>query len=436
MIVNNQDRINLQGDVQIPGDKSISHRSLMILAICLGKARISNLLESEDVLATKNILEELGVKITKEGKDYIVSGNGRFGFRQPSKPLDCGNSGTTIRLISGLLATQPITSQLFGDSSLSKRPMGRTIRPLEQFGTKFTAREGHLLPMQIEGIRDSIAIEYKMDVASAQVKSGVLLAGLHSIGTTVVYEKVPTRDHTEIMLEYLGFDLKRKLNNEVMKISLTPGKEVASKDLFVAGDPSSAAFIAALALLVEGSDLILKNVGISKTRIGFFDIIAKMGANIEYLNKRYLCGEEVADIRVRYSKLKAIETGSEMVPAAIDEYPILAVIAAFAEGETIFNGLAELRVKECDRLQVMHDNLLLCGVNVKIKGDSLIVTGSNAGLKSACIRTHCDHRIGMSFVIFAIIAKVPMTIDDVSVIATSFPNFFEIISDLGINISK
>ena len=236
LIVNNQDIVKLQGDVNIPGDKSISHRALMILAICFGSARITNLLESEDVFATKRILEDLGIKITKDGKDYIVFGNGRFGFRQPRKPLDCGNSGTTVRLISGLLATQPIISQLFGDESLSVRPMARTMKPLRRFGAKFTGRDNKYLPMQIEGRRGSIAIEYEMEVASAQVKSGVLLAGLHSIGTTVVYEKTATRDHTEIMLEYLGFDLTREMTKGVMKISLKPGEEVGAKDLFVAGD--------------------------------------------------------------------------------------------------------------------------------------------------------------------------------------------------------
>ncbi len=432
--VNNQDIINLQGDVIIPGDKSISHRSLMILAICTGSGRISNLLESEDVMATKKILENLGIRIIKDGADYVVYGNGRFGFKESTQPLDCGNSGTTVRLISGLLATQPIKSQLFGDESLSKRPMGRTIRPLSQFGAVFSAREGSLLPMHIQGVRDAVAIEYKMDVASAQVKSGVLLAGLHSIGTTVVYEYTPTRDHTEIMMEYLGFDLKREKLEDVMKISITPGKEVEAKDIYVAGDPSSAAFIAALAVLTEGADLLLKNVGISKTRIGFFDIIEAMGADIEYVNKRLLCGEEVADIRVKYSKLKAVETNEDIVPSAIDEYPILAVLAAFAEGETIFNGLAELRVKECDRLQVMHDNLKLCGVDARIKGDSLVIKGASSGVKDAKIQTFNDHRIGMSFVIFALAAKVKISIDDISMIATSFPNFFAILEALGIKL--
>jgi 3-phosphoshikimate 1-carboxyvinyltransferase len=432
--VNNQDILNLQGDVIIPGDKSISHRSLMILAICIGSGRISNLLESEDVMATKTILENLGVKILKDGNDYVVYGNGRYGFKEATKPLDCGNSGTTVRLISGLLATQPIKSQLFGDESLSKRPMGRTIRPLSQFGAIFNAREGSLLPMQINGARDAVAIEYKMDVASAQVKSGVLLAGLHSVGTTVVYEYTPTRDHTEIMMEYLGFDLKREQLDDAMKISLTPGTEVEAKDLYVAGDPSSAAFIASLALLTEGADLLLRNVGISKTRIGFFDIIESMGANIEYVNKRSLCGEQVADIRVKYSKLKAVETDEDIVPSAIDEYPILAVLAAFAEGETKFKGLAELRVKECDRLQVMHDNLNLCGVNARIEGDNLVIKGSSFGYKDAQIKTYNDHRIGMSFIVFALIAKVKISIDDTSMIATSFPNFFELLESLGIKL--
>ena len=333
-----------------------------------------------------------------------------------------------------MLATQPIKSQLFGDESLSKRPMGRTIRPLSQFGAVFNAREGNLLPMQINGARDSVAIEYKMDVASAQVKSGVLLAGLHSIGTTVVYEYVPTRDHTEIMMEYLGFDLKREQLDNAMKISLTSGAEVEAKDLYVAGDPSSAAFIASLALLTEGADLLLRNVGISKTRIGFFDIIESMGANIEYVNTRSLCGEKVADIRVKYSKLKAVETDEDIVPSAIDEYPILAVLAAFAEGETKFKGLAELRVKECDRLQVMHDNLNLCGVNTRIEGDNLIIKGSNSAYKDAQIKTFNDHRIGMSFIVFGLIAKVKISIDDTSMIATSFPNFFELLESLGINL--
>ena len=432
--VNNQDIFNMQGDVIIPGDKSISHRSLMILAICIGSGRISNLLESEDIMATKAILENLGVRILKDGNDYIVYGNGRYGFKESVQPLDCGNSGTTVRLISGLLATQPIKSQLFGDESLSKRPMGRTIRPLSEFGAVFNAREGSLLPMQINGARDAVAIEYKMDVASAQVKSGVLLAGLHSVGTTVVYEYTPTRDHTEVMMEYLGFDLKREQLDDAMKISLTPGAEVEAKDLYVAGDPSSAAFIASLALLTEGADLLLRNVGISKTRIGFFDIIESMGANIEYVNKRSLCGEQVADIRVKYSKLKAVETNKDIVPRAIDEYPILAVLAAFANGETTFKGLAELRVKECDRLQVMHDNLNLCGVNARIKGDNLVIKGAKSGYKDSRIKTFSDHRIGMSFIVFAIIAKVKISIDDISMIATSFPNFFELLESLGIKL--
>ena len=343
LTINNHEEIKLQGDVKIPGDKSISHRSLMILAICVGKAQISNLLESEDVFSTLNILRELGIKIEKTDDDYIVYGNGRFGFKQPIKPLDCGNSGTTVRLISGLLATQPITSQLFGDSSLTKRPMGRTIRPLEKFGTKFTAREGHLLPMQIDGINDGVAIEYEMDVASAQVKSGVLLAGIHSVGITKVFESIPTRDHTEIMMEYLGFDLKRELIDGIMHISLNPKSEVKAKDIYVAGDPSSAAFIAALAILTKDSDILLRNVGISPTRIGFFDIVKRMGAKISYENERYLCGELVADIRVKYSTLHAIEVEAEIVPSAIDEYPILAILAAFTKGETRFKGLAELR---------------------------------------------------------------------------------------------
>ena len=433
--LNKQNKVKLQGNVKIPGDKSISHRSLIMLSLCLGDAKINNLLESDDVIATKAILNQLGVNISKSGEDYIVSGNGRFGFKQSDKPLDCGNSGTTARLISGMVSTLPITSILFGDESLSKRPMGRTIRPMQKFGVEFSARENSFLPMQIQGSRDSIGIDYEMEVASAQVKSGVLLAGIHAQGTSSVYEKIPTRDHTEIMMKYLGFNISQESFKEGVKISINQQEEVKAKDLIIPGDPSSAAFIVALALLVEDSDIILENICINPTRTGFFDIVKLMGANIEYLNQRNQCGELVADIRVQYSKLNSIETNQDIVANAIDEFPILSILASFTKGTSRFNGLKELRVKESDRLNAININLNECGVDSYIEGDDLIINGNDkASFKFGKIQSFLDHRIAMSFIIFGLVSNLSIEIDDISKINTSFPTFFELLTNLGFKI--
>ena len=433
--LNKQNKVKLQGNVKIPGDKSISHRSLIMLSLCLGDAKINNLLESDDVIATKAILNQLGVNISKSGEDYIVSGNGRFGFKQSDKPLDCGNSGTTARLISGMVSTLPITSILFGDESLSKRPMGRTIRPMQKFGVEFSARENSFLPMQIQGSRDSIGIDYEMEVASAQVKSGVLLAGIHAQGTSSVYEKIPTRDHTEIMMKYLGFNISQESFKEGVKISINQQEEVKAKDLIIPGDPSSAAFIVALALLVEDSDIILENICINPTRTGFFDIVKLMGANIEYLNQRNQCGELVADIRVQYSKLNSIETNQDIVANAIDEFPILSILASFTKGTSRFNGLKELRVKESDRLNAININLNECGVDSYIEGDDLIINGNDkASFKFGKIQSFLDHRIAMSFIIFGLVSNLSIEIDYISKINTSFPTFFELLTNLGFKI--
>ncbi|RZV47628.1 MAG: 3-phosphoshikimate 1-carboxyvinyltransferase, partial [Sphingomonadaceae bacterium] len=349
----------LTGRIRVPGDKSISHRSLMFGALAVGRSRISGLLEGEDVLATATALRAMGAKIEKDGDNWVVDGVGVGTLLQPQQALDMGNSGTSTRLLMGLVASHGITATFTGDASLSKRPMGRVIEPLSTMGANFTPSPGGTLPLVIQGLQPAVPISYRLPVASAQVKSALLLAGLNTPGTTTVIEPVPTRDHTERMLRGFGVDVEVEEQDGERIIKLTGPCDLQPCDITVPGDPSSAAFFAVAASIVPGSDLVIENVGLNPTRDGIFRVLGQMGASIDYLDEREVGGEPVADLRVRHAQLKGIEVDPKIAPSMIDEFPILFVAAALAEGTTVTTGLEELRVKESARLAAMASALKL-----------------------------------------------------------------------------
>jgi 3-phosphoshikimate 1-carboxyvinyltransferase len=427
---------NLKGEVNIPGDKSISHRALILASQALGHTKISGLLESEDVLNTAECLKRLGVEIKKDDQGiYHVIGEGISSLQEPTDILDCGNSGTGCRLLMGLVAPYKFSCFFTGDESLRSRPMNRIKIPLSQMGAKFESREGNRLPAMIKGSDNIMPIEYEVPMPSAQVKSSVLLAGLNSAGTTKVIEKVKTRDHTELMMQYLGLDLKVEEKTDGTRIiSITGQKEYQAKDLVVPSDPSSAAFIIVAALISEGSEIIVNNVLLNPTRVGLFEALKRMGANIEIKNERIEAGDKVGDITAKSSKLKAIDLEDSIAPSMIDEYPILAVAAACADGTTIMRGLQELRVKESDRLSLISKGLTEIGIENKIKGEDLYVNGGEIK-GGASIETHGDHRIAMSFLIAGLVSKKAIEVKDADMIATSFPSFENIMKDLGADIS-
>ena len=428
----------LRGRVRVPGDKSISHRALMLGALATGRTRITGLLEGEDVLNTATALQALGCPIHREagadGAIWEVLGRGVGGLVQPEGPLDFGNSGTGVRLMLGVLAGQSLTARLVGDASLSRRPMGRVLRPLERMGLE-VLDSGHAgkdtLPLTVRGTADLMPIEYQLPVASAQIKSAVLIAGLHASGETTVIEPEATRDHTERMLSYLGAQVTATKRQGLRAVSVKGDAELSGKDIHVPGDPSSAAFLAAAALIVPGSEVTIEGVLVNPTRTGFYATLREMGAAVELANERIAGGEPVADIRISYSKLKGVRVPPERAPSMIDEYPMLACLAAYAEGETRMEGLAELKVKESDRLAATAAGLLANGVAAKIDGDTLIVAGGKGVPGGGVVATHLDHRIAMAFLVLGLGADRPVTVDDTAMIATSFPEFQDLVGSLG-----
>ncbi len=426
----------LRGNIGVPGDKSISHRALIIGAMAVGETRIDNLLRADDVMRTLAAVRALGAKV-EDGPDAVrVRGVGVGGFAAPEDVLDLGNSGTGTRLLIGACATQPITAQFTGDASLRSRPMARVTTPLERMGARFVAREGGRLPLTLIGADDALPIEYEVPVPSAQVKSAVLLAGLNAPGETTVIERARTRDHTELMLRAFGARLAIvDAENGACAITVAGQPELAGTRVFVPGDPSSAAFLAVAALIVPGSEVTITGVGMNKLRTGLYDTLAEMGADVTYANQRAEAGEPVADLVVRAGALKGVDVPPERAPAMIDEYPILAVCAAFAEGTTRMRGLAELRVKESDRLAAIADGLSRCGATVAVEGDDLIVTGRGVPQGGVTIEAHDDHRIAMSFLVMGLAAREPVATDDGRMIATSFPEFGDLMRALGADIA-
>jgi len=414
----------LKGRIRVPGDKSISHRSLMFGALAVGKTTIHGLLEGEDVLATGRALTRMGARIGKGSHgEWRVHGVGVGGLLQPDAPLDMGNSGTSTRLLMGLVASHPITAQFTGDASLSKRPMGRVTEPLGLMGADFS---GTMLPLTERGLCPAVPITYRLPVASAQVKSAVLLAGLNTAGITSVIEPVPTRDHTENMLRGFGADLWIEEENGERIIRLRGEADLKPQTIEVPGDPSSAAFFAVAALIVPGSDLVIENVGQNRTRAGVFEVLRQMGGYIECLNERIVGGEPVADLRVKHSLLRGIEVDPKLAPSMIDEFPILFVAAALAEGTTTTSGLDELRVKESDRLAAMAAALTGAGARIEEREDGLVIEGTGGEPlrgSDAPIETHLDHRIAMAMAVAGHASRAGVEIDDTSPIATSFPQF-------------
>ncbi len=428
----------LSGTARVPGDKSISHRSLMLGALAVGETEIHGLLEGEDVLRTAAAMRQLGGEAERD-KDGVwrARGRGIGGLREAPDVLDLGNAGTGTRLLMGLVAAYDFVSFFTGDASLRSRPMARVSEPLSRMGARVIAREGGRPPLAVIGTAQPMPITYKLPVASAQVKSAILLAGLNTPGITTVIEPEPTRDHTELMLKGFGATLNVEQTKEGRAVSLTGQPEILGRKIIVPGDPSSAAFPIAAALIVPGSDILLPNVGLNPHRIGLIETLLEMGADIQIENKREEAGEPVGDLRVRHGRvLKGITVPPERAPSMIDEYPILSVVAAFAEGETKMLGLAELRVKESDRLATMAQGLAACGIDVTEGPDTLSVRGGKRPAGGVRIPVKLDHRIGMSFLVLGMAAQKPVEIDDADAIGTSFPGFVDLMNKLGAGITK
>lgn len=428
----------LAGQVRVPGDKSISHRALILGALAVGETRISGLLEGEDVLNTAKSMRALGAKVERTGPfAWKVNGVGVGGFAQPASPLDFGNSGTGCRLVMGAVAGCPVTAVFDGDASLRSRPMRRILDPLELMGARVgEAREGGRLPLTLHGASDPIPITYRTPVASAQIKSAVLLAGLAAPGVTTVIESEASRDHTELMLKHFGADIVSvKEGSHGRKISLTGEPELHGAQVVVPADPSSAAFPIVAALIVPGSDIVLSDIMTNPLRTGLFTTLREMGASIEESEVRGDAGEPMARFRVRASRLRGVEVPPERAPSMIDEYLVLAVAASFAEGTTTMRGLQELRVKESDRLAATADMLRVNGVRVEIVGDDLIVEGRGHVPGGGLVATHMDHRIAMSALVMGCAADKPVKVDDIAFIATSFPDFIPMMRALGAEFS-
>jgi len=430
----------LSGTAAVPGDKSISHRALIFGAMAVGETRITGLLEGQDVLDTAKAMQAFGAEVVQHGPGaWTVNGVGVGGFQEPGDVIDCGNSGTGVRLIMGTMATTPITATFTGDASLRKRPMGRVTDPLSLFGTRAYGRKGGRLPMTVVGAENPVPVRYALPVASAQVKSAVLLAGLNAPGETVVIEREPTRDHSERMLLGFGATLNVEKTAEGHVITLQGRPELRPQTVAVPRDPSSAAFPVCAALIVEGSDILVPGVSQNLTRNGLYLTLVEMGAAIEFQNPREEGGEPVADLRVRFSDaMKGIEVPPDRAPSMIDEYPILSVVAAFATGRTVMRGVKELRVKESDRIDAMARGLEACGVRIEEDEDTLIVHGMGAGGMpgGAVAKTHLDHRIAMSFLVAGMAAQKPVSVDDGSPIVTSFPIFEGLMNGLGARIRR
>lgn len=430
----------LSGDVKIPGDKSISHRSFMFGGLASGETRITGLLEGEDVINTGRAMSAMGARIRKDGDTWIIHGTGNGCLLAPEAPLDFGNAGTGCRLTMGLVGTYDFSSTFIGDPSLSRRPMGRVLDPLRQMGVQVESRPGDRLPVTLKGPRVAAPITYRVPMPSAQVKSAVLLAGLNTPGVTTVIEPIMTRDHTEKMLKGFGAQLEVETGADgVRTIRLEGQGQLAGQVIDVPGDPSSTAFPLVAALLVPGSDIVIRNVLMNPTRTGLILTLQEMGAEIAVMDARLAGGEDVADLRVRHSELSGVTVPPERAPSMIDEYPALAIAASFAKGETVMKGLDELRVKESDRLSAVARGLELNGVDCTEGEDWLTVRGrpDGKGLGSAsgeAVATHLDHRIAMSFLIMGLASEHPVTVDDSGIIATSFPEFMDMMAGLGAEI--
>ena len=427
----------LKGRVRAPGDKSISHRALILAALTVGRTRISGLLEGEDVLNTAKVLRLLGAQVERVGEGvWQVDGVGVSGFAQPRETLDFGNSGTGCRLMIGAVAGCPVTATFDGDASLRKRPMQRVLDPLVRMGARAVMlADGGRLPLTLEGARDPIPIVYEPPAASAQLKSAALLAGLGAPGATTVIEKEATRDHTERMLRHFGADISIEVIGHGRRITLQGQPELVPADIKVPADPSSAAFALVGALVVPGSEIIFEGVMTNPLRAGLLQTLIEMGASIETLSASNDGGEDTADLRVRTSTLRGVEVPPERAPAMIDEYPILAVAASFAEGVTTMRGLKELRIKESDRLTATADMLRVNGVEVEVVGDDLVVHGRGRAPGGGVVATHMDHRLAMSALVMGLATDKPVTADDTSFIATSFPTFAPMMRGLGASFS-
>jgi 3-phosphoshikimate 1-carboxyvinyltransferase len=426
----------LNGVIAVPGDKSISHRALMFAGLAVGETRIAGLLEGEDVLRTAAAMRALGCPVER-GDDglWVVAGRGIGALTEPADVLDMGNSGTAARLLLGILASHPLTAVMTGDSSMRRRPMSRVIEPLTATGANFIARENGRLPVTVTGTGEALPLDYRLPVASAQVKSALLLAGLNARGDSVIVEPEPTRDHSERMLAHFGASLEiEPLASTGRRIVLKGQPELTAAEVSVPGDPSSAAFPMVAATILPGSEISIPGVCLNPNRRGLIDTLQEMGADIAVEGERVICGEPVADLRVRAAALTGIEVPAERAPSMIDEYPILAVAAAFAEGRTVMRGLGELRVKESDRLARVAKGLAACGVGVEEGPDWLIVSGLGPKARprgDAVIDSCLDHRLAMSFLVLGLGAERPVTIDDASPIDTSFPGFAALMGAIG-----
>lgn len=424
----------LKGTVDIPGDKSISHRSLILGALSVGETRITGLLEGEDVMDTAKAMRAFGAEVIQDGPgEWRVYGVGVGGFAEPDAVIDFGNSGTGARLVMGVMATSDISVTFTGDASLRSRPMARITDPLALFGAQRYGRSGGRLPMTIVGAADPVPVRYTVPMPSAQVKSAVLFAGLNAPGKTVVIEKEATRDHTERMLAGFGAEITVEQTDEGRVITLTGQPELKPQDVAVPRDPSSAAFPTCAALIVKGSEVFVPGVSQNPTRNGIYTTLMEMGADIAFENEREEGGEPVADLRVKFSRLHGVEVPAERAASMIDEFPVLSVVASFATGKTVMRGVKELRVKESDRIDAMARGLEACGVTIEEDEDTLIVHGMGAdGVPGGgTCATHLDHRIAMSFLILGMSTQKPVTIDDARPVATSFPMFEGLMADLG-----
>ena len=421
----------LKGTIKVPGDKSISHRSIMLGSIADGVTKVSGFLEGEDSLATLSAFKDMGVKIERNGSNVTINGVGKYGLKEPINSLNLGNSGTSIRLMSGLLSAQSFDSELCGDESLSKRPMGRVIEPLRLMGADISGNDSKP-PLLIKGGKQLSSIEYTLPVASAQIKSCLLLAGLYSDGKTTIIENGISRDHTERMLKGFGYDVTSSSNT----ISLMGGGSLKSCDIEVPSDISSAAFFMVAGCISENSSIVLEAVNINPTRTGVIDILRLMGGNIELLNQRLQAGELIADIKVTSSELKGIEIPENLVPLAIDEFPVLFIAASCAKGETVLTGARELRVKESDRIQVMADGLTSLGIDNEVLDDGIRIIGGEFKEQTSSIKSHHDHRISMAFAIASVKSKFNIEIEGVDNVKTSFPNFVELANSIGMKIKE
>ena len=422
---------SLNGSIKVPGDKSISHRSIMLGSIANGVTNVSGFLEGEDSLATLRAFQQMGVQIERMGSNITIHGVGKHGLSYPSESLDLGNSGTSIRLMSGLLSAQSFNSQLCGDESLSKRPMARVIEPLSMMGALIDSYESKP-PLSITGNQKLSAINYTLPVASAQIKSCLLLAGLYAEGETCIVENSTTRDHTERMLRGFGYPVKTSNG----QISLMGGGELHACDIEVPSDISSAAFFIVAASIAKEADITLSAVNINPTRTGILDILALMGANIKLTDERVVAGELVADIHVCSAELRGIDIPQKLIPLAIDEFPVIFIAASCATGETLLTGAKELRVKESDRIQVMADGLTILGIENEVLEDGIRIQGGEFSKQNSVIKSHHDHRISMSFAIASSRSKYDIKVEDVDNVQTSFPNFVELANRIGMNIEE